>query len=99
MRDQGYPYLTQHIEEHLLFLHMLEDFAKYIDKLNIDSIAEFTRWWFIQHVIGVDKHYIVWKDDDCSLQEYTAKQHSMLKSFRHSSRNEARILSDRHAIA
>lgn len=60
MRDNGYPGLVKHIEEHKEFLRQVEDykisiFSSYVP---YQDIVEYLNNWLVEHVLGSDQKYM-----------------------------------------
>ena len=58
MQQQGFPYLKEHIQQHLRFSDKLKKLALGINKeSHIKDIGEFVTTWLVQHVLNEDMKY------------------------------------------
>ena len=58
MREQGYPNLEEHIQEHREFSEKVRELCIDIDQeSHIKDIGEFVSAWLVQHVLGDDMNY------------------------------------------
>ena len=60
MRDNGYPYLDEHIKEHEGFIRQVEVyqdavFAKYVP---FQDMLEYLNNWLVEHIIRSDRKYV-----------------------------------------
>jgi len=58
MREQGYPNLKEHIQQHNEFANKVRDLCIGIDReTHIRDIGEFVSTWLVEHVLNEDMNY------------------------------------------
>ena len=66
LEQQGYPGVAEHRADHKRLFHQIKgtlEHAKHCDDLEIQSLLQFLRGWYMEHIEGPDKQYGPWLND------------------------------------
>jgi hemerythrin len=66
LEQQGFPGLADHRAAHQRLFYQIKgtlEHAKHYDELEIQSLLQFLRTWYLEHIEGPDKQYGPWLND------------------------------------